>query len=133
MIFTKYCADMANIFSPLTPYLTSRAERCIIYTNISSYVRGMKRMRKGKIEVMKKLSLSGVRPDTLIRTLVLAAALLNQILMVAGKNPLPFSDTELYEYFSLTASVASSLWAWWKNNSFTSAAQAADEYMKEVK
>lgn len=93
----------------------------------------MKSMKKGKIEVMKKLSLYGVKPDTLIRTLVLAAALLNQILMVAGKNPLPFSDTELYEYFSLAVSVASSLWAWWKNNSFTSAAQAADEYMNEVK
>lgn len=84
-------------------------------------------------ETMKRLSLSGVKPDTLIRTLVLAAAILNQILIVAGKNPLPFSDTELYEYFSLAVSVASSLWAWWKNNSFTAAAQSADDYMNRVR
>ena len=82
---------------------------------------------------MKKMSLSGVRSETVVRTAVLVAALLNQILTVAGKNPLPFSDTEMYEYFSLAASVMSSLWSWWKNNSFTSEAQAADEYMKSLK
>jgi SPP1 family holin len=91
----------------------------------------MKRMKKGAS--MKKLSLSGVKPETVIRTAVLAVTILNQILTAAGKNPLPFSDTELYEHFSLAASALSSLWAWWKNNSFTSEAQAADDYLESIR
>lgn len=71
--------------------------------------------------------------DTIIRTVVLAVALINQMLTVFGKNPLPFSDEAIYEALSLTATVGASLWAWWKNNSFTSHAAEADRYLAALR
>lgn len=74
-----------------------------------------------------------LKKETIIRTVVLLISLLNQLLTVFGKNPLPFSDTAVYEGVSLLCTVGASLWAWWKNNSFTSAAIAADAYLQELK
>ncbi len=73
------------------------------------------------------------KKETLIRTVALIAALVNQILTALGKNPLPFSQEELYQGLSLAATAAVSLWAWWKNNSFTAAAVEADRYLAELK
>lgn len=71
--------------------------------------------------------------ETWIRTLFLILSLVNQVLTVLGKNPLPFSDEELYQLLSLCLTAAASLWAWWKNNSFTAAAVEADRYLAELK
>ena len=70
---------------------------------------------------------------TIIRTIVLAVTLVNQVLTMFGKNPLPFAEDELYTLLSTAATVAATLWAWWKNNSFTAAAIEADEYLAGIK
>lgn len=77
---------------------------------------------------MKNLSIS-----TIARTGVLIFALLNQVLTILGRNPLPWSDEQFYEGFTLLLTVGASLWAWWKNNSFTPEAVRADEYLKALK
>ena len=74
-----------------------------------------------------------VKKDTIIRTTVLVIALLNQILTSTGHDILPISDEEVSQVISLAFTIGASIWAWWKNNSFTSAAIQADEYMKEIK
>lgn len=74
-----------------------------------------------------------VKVDTIIRTIVLALTLINQALVYSGKNPLPFADTEIYEFLSLAATIGAAIWTWWKNNSFTKAAIRADSYMHELK
>lgn len=71
--------------------------------------------------------------ETIIRTVVLAFVLINQTLTMLGKNPLPYSEESVYEFFTAAATVIASLWAWWKNNSFTKEAIAADEYMNALK
>jgi len=71
--------------------------------------------------------------ETIIRAIVLFITLVNTFLVMIGKNPLPFAEDELYAWLSAAASAAATIWAWWKNNSFTSAAIAADEYMAELK
>lgn len=71
--------------------------------------------------------------ETIIRTIVLAVALLNQVLTSMGKNPLPFSDDLIYEAVTLAVTIGASAWAWWKNNSFTKNAIAADVYLAELK
>lgn len=71
--------------------------------------------------------------ETMIRTIILAITLVNQVLTVLGKNPLPFSDESIYEALSALCTAGASLWAWWKNNSFTSAAILADEYKDQLK
>lgn len=74
-----------------------------------------------------------VSVETIVRTIVLAVTLLNQVLTMLGKNPLPFAEDELYALLTTAATVAATLWAWWKNNSFTPAAIKADEYLTELK
>lgn len=73
------------------------------------------------------------KKETWIRTIVLMIALINQVLTVLGKNPLPFSEEEIYQFLSLAATVICGLWAWWKNNSFTAAAVVADDYLEKLK
>ena len=69
----------------------------------------------------------------IIRTLVLVIALVNQFLVAAGKSPLPIEDVQIETLVSTVFTVAASMWSWWKNNSVTEEAQAADEYLRELK
>lgn len=75
----------------------------------------------------------GITQDTIIRTIVLFVALLNQMLVMAGKNPLPFLDDDLADILSYVFTLGASLVAWWKNNSFTREAIQADEYLNVLK
>lgn len=74
-----------------------------------------------------------IAPQTIIRTIVLVITLINQTLTLLGKNPLPFAEEEMYEILTTIATLVITTWAWWKNNSFTSAAIEADKYMKAIK
>lgn len=74
-----------------------------------------------------------IKSDTVIRTVITAIALLNSVLVILGKSPLPWNDDELYEGVSAVLAIITTLWSWWKNNSFTAVAIKADEYMKGLK
>lgn len=74
-----------------------------------------------------------VSKETLVRTIVLIIALVNSLLTMCNVNPLPFSDEQVYEGVSAVISVVATIWAWWKNNSFTKEAVIADEYKKSLK
>lgn len=71
--------------------------------------------------------------QTIIRAIVLLVTLVNTILTIFGKNPLPFAEDELYAWLTAAATMAATLWAWWKNNSFTPEAIQADKYLAELK
>lgn len=71
-----------------------------------------------------------VKADTIIRTIVLTVALINQILTSTDHAVIPVSDDQITELISLVITISASVWAWWKNNSFTQAALRADEQMK---
>jgi SPP1 family holin len=71
--------------------------------------------------------------ETIIRTILLIVAIINQVLTSAGKNPIPFSDEEIYGAITAVITVAMTAWAWWKNNSFTQAALEADVVMRDIK
>lgn len=70
---------------------------------------------------------------TIVRTMVLAFALINQLLTISGYHPLPFTDDEFGQAVSMILTAGASLWAWWKNNSFTQAAITADEHLKDLR
>ena len=74
-----------------------------------------------------------IKADTIIRTIILGISLLNQALIISGKNPFPFAEDELYGLLSTLVTAAAAVWAWWKNNSFTQPALKADRQMKEEK
>ena len=71
--------------------------------------------------------------ETIIRTIILALALINQFLQIGGKSPIPVADETVQELVSVIFTVVASVWAWWKNNSFTGPAIIADEYLKELR
>lgn len=73
-----------------------------------------------------------VKKDTIIRTIVLIVALINQALTLSGKNPLPIEDEQVVEILSYVFTLGASLWAWWKNNSFTKNAIKADEVLAKL-
>lgn len=74
-----------------------------------------------------------VTPETIARTIIFFIALVNTVLTMIGKNPLPFADDDIYIAVSVIVTLAASAWAWWKNNSFTSDAIEADEYLQELR
>lgn len=77
--------------------------------------------------------MNGVKKETIIRTVVLAFALINQGLTLANLNPLPFSNEAVENFVAGAFTLSASMWAWWKNNSFTKDAIAADEYKERLK
>ncbi|MBQ8228150.1 MAG: phage holin [Clostridia bacterium] len=76
---------------------------------------------------MNKINFKGVERSTWVRTAVLIIALVNQALVIFGitQNEADMDDLTYYISFIFTA--ISSVWSWWKNNSFTKKAQKADE------
>ncbi|MCI8293617.1 MAG: phage holin [Hespellia sp.] len=72
-----------------------------------------------------------IEKGTIVRTVALIFALINQVLVISGYNPLPFTDEEFGQAMSMVLTIGASLWAWWKNNSFTQAAIAADEQIRK--
>lgn len=79
------------------------------------------------------MNLKGVSKEVWIRLAVLVLALANQFLTMAGMNPIAVSETELYSVLSGIVTIASVIWAAWKNNSLTPSAQQSDIVMKNLK
>ncbi len=71
-----------------------------------------------------------ISKGTIIRTVVLVLALINQVLTAFGKSPIPIDDDAVTNLISTVWTVIAALVAWWKNNSFTKKAIQADETLK---
>ena len=74
-----------------------------------------------------------ITAGTIARTICLALALINQVMVMTGHSVIPIEDqaveTLITEVFTVAAAVA----AWWKNNSFTQEAIECDELLHEAK
>ncbi|MCQ4637012.1 phage holin [Anaerovorax odorimutans] len=76
---------------------------------------------------------TGVSGQTIARTIVTFLALLNAVLAITGKTPLDLDENTIYLICTGIASVATTIWSWWKNNSFTRRARTADLVKDGVK
>ena len=79
------------------------------------------------------MNTNSVKVDTIARTIILALALVNQVLAIAGKDKIPVIESDIYQICSLAVTVGSAVWSWWKNNSFTMNARKADKLMREMR
>ena len=77
--------------------------------------------------------MSNVKIDTIVRTIILVFALANQALAIAGKEAFPVTEDQVYQIVTLIVTVGASVWAWWKNNSFTKNAIEADKVLAQLK
>ena len=76
---------------------------------------------------------TNITSGTIARTIILALALVNQLLSVTGHAVLPIEDAQVETLVSTIWTVVAACVAWWKNNSFTAQAQEADAIMKDLK
>lgn len=67
---------------------------------------------------------------TIIRTIILVLAIVNNALAIAEKSPLPIDDEMVTEVVSFVFTTGAAIVTWWKNNSFTQKAIEADEKYK---
>ena len=74
-----------------------------------------------------------MKKETLIRTVILIYALVNQILTYRGHSILPIGEEQVTELTSIAFTVVTALVAWWKNNSFTAEAIEADKYLAKLR
>lgn len=74
-----------------------------------------------------------ISAGTITRTAVLLLALTNQVLSAMGKPVLPIESTTVEQLVTAGITTVAALINWWKNNSFTAAAVAADSYMARLK
>lgn len=72
-----------------------------------------------------------ITAGTVARTIILALALVNQVLSAIGRPLLPIEDAQIETLVTTGWTVVAAMVAWWKNNSFTAAAQAGDQTMRE--
>lgn len=70
-----------------------------------------------------------ISKGTIIRTACLLLAIVNNLLAIYGKSPLPINDETLIEVISFCFTTVASIVAWWKNNSFTQKAIEADKML----
>ncbi len=74
-----------------------------------------------------------ITSGTIVRTVILAVALINQILVASGHSIIPIPDEDWEALITTGATVITALIAWWKNNSFTAAARLGDFHMRKAK
>ena len=73
-----------------------------------------------------------ISTGTITRTVILALALINQVLTISGHIPLPIEDEAVTELIATSATIITATIAWYKNNSFTKEAIKADAKLKEL-
>ena len=74
-----------------------------------------------------------IKADTIARTIILALALVNQILSATGHSVIPLQDSDIEVIVTTAFTVVMAVVNWWFNNSFTQAALRGDIVMDEIK
>ena len=74
-----------------------------------------------------------ISAGTIARTACLLLALTNQVLSALGKPVLPIESATVEQLVTAGITTVAALIAWWKNNSFTTAAIQADKYLEDKK
>lgn len=74
-----------------------------------------------------------IAKGTIIRTVLLILAIINNVLALFGKSPLPIADEQLKLVISTVFDMVIAVINWWKNNSFTKAAIQGDQLVRSIK
>lgn len=74
-----------------------------------------------------------IEAGTIVRTLILLVALINQVLSASGHAVLPIEDADIEMLVTTAFTIVTAVVAWWKNNSFTKAARIGDAHMRKAR
>lgn len=84
-------------------------------------------------EILKSIDWMNIPASVYTRYILMIITILNMILIRLGVNPIPGSEESVYQTVSDILTAIVFIVNTWKNNSVTSGALAADEYMKQIK
>lgn len=73
------------------------------------------------------------RTKAIINLIVAVLTVVNVALQAFGITPLPITEDMIYAAVSSVLAIVACVWAWWKNNNITSAAQKAQEVLNDLK
>lgn len=79
----------------------------------------------------KSLNPLPVDKGAVIRTTILAVALINQLLVSAGYSPLPIDDANIELWLSTGFTAVAALITWWKDQNITRKARQAAKIAKQ--
>ncbi|MCY7833212.1 phage holin [Bacillus spizizenii] len=68
---------------------------------------------------------------TFVRTFVLIIALINQLLTIYNKSPLPLDNEQLEQFVSMVFTTVAALVAWYKNNYVTKKGHSQKQLLEE--
>lgn len=68
---------------------------------------------------------------TIVRTAVLVIALINQVLIATGLNPIPGTEEVWGEVISSAITIGAAVWAWFKDNAVTARGKYQQQVLKE--
>lgn len=74
-----------------------------------------------------------VSTATIVRTVCLALALVNQLLSAGGHSVIPIDNETVNQLVTAGATIVTAIVNWWYNNSFTEAAIEADKTFERVR
>ena len=74
-----------------------------------------------------------VSAGTIARTIILALALVNQILYASGHAVIPIENEDIETLVNTGFTIVVAIVTYWKNNSWTNAALQGDMVMKSIK
>lgn len=74
-----------------------------------------------------------VSTATIVRTVCLALALVNQLLSAGGHSVIPIDNETVNQLVTAGVTIVTAIVNWWYNNSFTEAAIEADKTLERVR
>lgn len=83
----------------------------------------------------ENINLPGISKDVIIRGIITVVAMVNVFCGYLGINLISIDNADISAVIDGVIIIATAViwfWGWWKNNSVTAKAQAADAYLKSL-
>lgn len=80
---------------------------------------------------MRQIQPEPIKTATIIRSIILAVALINQMLVGFGYSPLPINDENAELIVATAFTAVASIVTWWKNNALTRDARKVEKIAKQ--
>lgn len=82
---------------------------------------------------LSQINVKDIKPSTYVSAVVLIFTMVNYVLNIMGKSVININENEIAAWVTAIVGVVGIIYSWYKNQSITHPAQAADDIMKILK
>ena len=86
-----------------------------------------------RIHTFKNIHWKEIKASSIVRTLLTIVVIINYILSILGKNPLPITENQITTIVFSIFTIVIIIIGFWKNNAFTSQAQIGQDVIDKLK